>query len=163
MAVTGRIVVEDADFIRANYRELRRFAAVVAPLDMDPDDVLQTVLVRVLPSGRLSELRDPNAYLRRSIVNHVRSDIRRAQSFRRAAKRLREPEALIDRYPLDVDDLMRLNPTERAVLYLHDVDRYSFEEVSRLLGMRSGRARVLASRARRRLRAEILDEEVANG
>lgn len=160
LAVTGRIVVEDADFIRRHYRELRRFAAVVAPFDMDPDDVLHAVLVRMLRREGLSELRDPLAYLRRSIVNQIRSDIRRTQSLRRAVERLREPESSIDRYPSDVDDLMRLTPTERAVIYLHDVDGYSFEEVSDLLGMRSGRARMLASRARRRLRAEILGEEV---
>jgi DNA-directed RNA polymerase specialized sigma24 family protein len=57
-----RFEADDVEFIESSYGELRRFAAVVAPWDMDPDDVLHSTLMRVLRKRRLGSLDDPLAY-----------------------------------------------------------------------------------------------------
>ena len=144
-------------FVRQNYETLRRFAAVVAPWDVEPDDVLHAVLLRVLRRGNLSSLDDPVAYVRRAIVNHVRSEFRRNGTRRRTMSRLRSERAEVHApsYPSDLDDLLSLRPVERAVLYLHDVEGYTFEEVAEVVGVKPGNARVMASRARGQLRQEL--------
>src|SRR3981081_510841 len=50
--------------------------------------------------------------------------------------------------------LERLTPAERVVFVLHDVFQYSFEEVAPMVDRTPAACRQLASRARRRIRAE---------
>ena len=69
------------------YPPLRRFAAVVAPVDLEPDDLLQEALVSVLRSRRLSELDHPGAYLRKTVLNVAVSHNRRMGRRRRALTR----------------------------------------------------------------------------
>ncbi len=150
----------DVEIVQRLYSELRRFSAVVAPLDLDPDDVLHDALVATMRLRRLQSLNDPGAYLRRAIVNEVRSQIRRRRSQRKALSRLRataEPSSE-DAYPSEVADLLRLQPVERAVLYLHDIEGFTFEDVAAIVGITAGNARVTASRARQRLRLEMNEE-----
>jgi RNA polymerase sigma-70 factor (ECF subfamily) len=72
--------------------------------------------------------------------------------------RLGPPDSGLDQYPSDLADLLRLAPADRAILYLHDVEGFDFEEVARLVGMTAGRVRMRASRARSRLRALLIEE-----
>ena len=161
MNIAEQVDQVDAELVRGLYPELRRFAAVVAPWDVDPDDALHGALVGVLQTRRLGSLDNPGAYLRRAIVNHVSSELRnrrtRRSTLRRLEAEIRENTATA--YPSDVADLMRLRPVERAILYLHDIEGYPFDEVAAAVGMAAGTARVTASRARRRLRQELLQEE----
>lgn len=158
MTAAIRIDPSDARTVEQLYPDLRRFAAVTAPWDMEPDDVLHGTLARVLRSQRLHQLDDPAAYLRRAIVNEIASRIRRRKTGRGALRRLRPVEVTTDRYPSDIADLMRLSPTERAVLFLHDIEGRPFDEVAGMVGITAANARKTASRARRRLKAEILEE-----
>ena len=66
------------------YPSLRRFAAVVGDDDMEPDDLVQEALTSALTRGSLSDLDKPGAFLRKSIMNLIRSSRRSAG--RRAAK-----------------------------------------------------------------------------
>ena len=66
------------------YPRLRRLAAVAAPLEVDPDDLVQDALVRVLRRGPLADLDDPGAYLAKVIVN-LASNSRRGLGRRRRA------------------------------------------------------------------------------
>lgn len=153
-----RFDADDVDFIESSYDELRRFAAVVAPWDVDPDDVLHSTLVSVLRSRRLSSLSDPLAYLRRSIVNHINSELRRRGAKRSVLQRLGGSHLKEDHYPSDLADLMRLSPVDRAIVFLHDVEGFAFDQVAEFVGMNAGRVRMRASRARSRLR-DLLTEE----
>jgi RNA polymerase sigma-70 factor (ECF subfamily) len=153
-----RVEADDAAFIESSYDELRRFAAVVAPWDMDPDDVLHSTLVRVLRKRRLGSLNDPLAYLRRSVVNHINSELRRRGTRRSALQQLDASDVQADQYPSDLADLQRLSPVDRAILFLHDVEGFAFDEVADFVGMNGGRVRMRASRARSRLR-DLLTEE----
>jgi len=153
-----RFEADDVAFIESSYDELRRFAAVVAPWDVDPDDVLHSTMVKVLGKRRLSSLEDPLAYLRRSIVNHINSELRKLGTRRSVLARLAGSDVNADHYPSDLADLLRLSPVDRAILFLHDVEGFAFAEVADLVGMNIGRVRMRASRARSRLR-ELLSEE----
>lgn len=150
----------DARELRAMYERLRRFAGAVGPWEVEPEDLLQEALVRALQGGSLSRLDHPEAYLRRTIVNLSHNYIRRRHSTDLIHATIAgttggevEPS-----YPSDLADLLSLDPVARAVLYLHDVENYSFPEVSDALGIPDGTCRQIASRSRRQLRHQIRQE-----
>jgi DNA-directed RNA polymerase specialized sigma24 family protein len=67
--VDGMRLLEESQLFEQLYPPLRRFAAVVAPREVDPDDLLQEAAARVLTKHRLTELNQPGVYLRRTMVN----------------------------------------------------------------------------------------------
>lgn len=145
------------------YGSLRRFAAVVGPIEMDPDDLLQEAVARVLQRCRLTDLDEPGAYLRKTMVNLASNHRRSFARERRALARLgRSAEPLGDAYPSDLNGLLDLPPRERAVLYLSEVEGYRYAEIGELLGCSEAAARKRAMRGRRRLHAQVLGE-VTNG
>jgi RNA polymerase sigma factor (sigma-70 family) len=141
------------------YPGLRRFAAVVRPSGVDPDDLVQEALTRLLAVRPLSECDDPGAYLRTAIVriasNHRRSLARRRLAFARLTPEELDPPS----YPSDLDDLRRLSPDDRAVLYLVVVEQRPHAEVGLMLGCTETAARRRFSRALGRLRTMIDAQE----
>jgi len=81
-------LMEEARLFERLYGPLRRFAAVVGPIEVDPDDLLQEAVARVLQHRRLTDLDEPGAYLRRTIVNLAANDRRRFARMRRALTRM---------------------------------------------------------------------------
>ena len=155
--------VLDRELVDELYDRLRGFAAVTAPWHVEPDDLLQEVLVRALSQGPLSRLENPLAYLRRSIVN-LSIDYARQYERRRSVRSgsaLGDPGSA-DRYPSDLDILSELSPRARAVVYLAEVEGYRYSEISEMHNCKESTARVTALRARRRLR-DLLSAEVASG
>jgi RNA polymerase sigma-70 factor (ECF subfamily) len=146
--------------LTAIYPELRRFAAVVAPRDLDPDDVVQEAFVRALRRG-LDAIDDLPKYLRKVIVN-LASTSRR--SFRRQANAFARHGASDVSVGLEsplVTDLVRLPAELRAVLWLAEVEGWSYAEIGGLLGCSEDAARTRAARARRRLRVALMQEAEA--
>ena len=88
MEIIEQVDQIDAELVRGLYPELRRFAAVTAPWDVDPDDVLHGALVKAMQTRRLGSLGNPGAYLRRAIVNHVNSELRNRGARRSTLRRL---------------------------------------------------------------------------
>lgn len=158
----GAAVDDDADEVvfAEIYPRLRRFAAVVAPLDLDPDDLLQEAVARALRTGPLVRLDHPVAYLRRTMLNLASNHNRTRGRERRAHVRLAPTEAApsLEAYPSDLADLERVSPEDRAVLYLADVERLPLDDVAAALGIRPGTARARASRARARLRSALAEQ-----
>jgi RNA polymerase sigma-70 factor (ECF subfamily) len=151
----------ESDLVRDLYPNLRRYAAVVAPLDMEPDDLVQEALVRTLRLHRLNELDYAPAYLWK-VMCSLATDHRRSAARRRLAmRRLGRPEPRNDAYPSDLADLEVLSPQARAVLYLHEIEGFRFREVAQILDAKESSMRRTATRARRSLR-RVLDEEVAD-
>lgn len=143
------------------YPSLRRFAAVVAPSDLEPDDLLQEALVSVLRSRSLSSLDRPAAYLRKTILNAAHAHSRARGRWRRAMTTYTASASVSTSpgYPSDLDELLRLPPRERAALYLHEVEGYRFSEIGSMIGCSEGAARKASSRGRKylsqALRAEV--------
>ena len=135
------------------YPALRRYAAVVASDDLDPDDLLQEAVARTLRGGPLHRLDAPGAYLRSAMVNlasnHDRARGRERRAHQRAAATLDAAHAAS--YPSDLDDLAALSAGDRAVLYLTEVERLPLDQVGRIVGTSVTNVRARASRARRRL------------
>lgn len=151
---------DERDLLVVLYVPLRRLAGVVRPAEVDADDLLHDALARLLAHTDLTELGDPLAYARRAVVNHASNLRRRLGRWRRVRDRLvaSTEAAGTDRYPSDVAELLRLPPTARAVVYLTAVEGYTFAEVADLLGCSEVAARKTASRARRRLAVELLEQ-----
>ena len=147
-----------AELFRALYPGLRRFAAAVGPVDVDPDDLVQDALVRVLRRGSLNRLDNPLAYLRRTILNLAADRRRGLGRMRRAFRRVGAADTVHVDYPSDVDDLLALPPEVRAVLWLADGDGRSFDEIAEMLGCSVTAARTRASRGRRDLRIALAAE-----
>ncbi len=153
--------LDDGEIFAELYPSLRRFAAVIRPVEEDADDLVQDALVRTLSVRRLADLDDPGAYMRKAILR-IASNHRRRLGRRR--RWLMMTEALVrtsysPEYPSALDDLRRLDSRERAVLYLSVVEGRNYREIASVLGCSEEAARARASRAIRRLRTALHDEQ----
>jgi DNA-directed RNA polymerase specialized sigma24 family protein len=137
------------------YPGLRRFAAVVADADMDPDDLVQDALVATLARHDIAELRTPAAYLRQAIVHQVSNRRRRAGRLRRLLPRLLGDTSRTDAYPSDLSMLDELSAIDRALVFLIDVERCTGDEAAAQLGLTAIAARKRVSRARAQLRSSL--------
>ena len=149
---------DDLVFAR-EYPALRRFAAATAPDGTDPDDLVQEAVARTIRRQPLCSLDNPAAYLRRAIVNLASNQRRTLSRGRAALTRLGHDVTADPQYQADLADLMRLPPLTRAVLYLVEVEDWTYAAVAEQLGLTEEAARAAASRARRRLRADIEEEQ----
>ena len=142
------------------YPSLRRFAAVVAPTDLEPDDLLQEALVSVLRRRSLSDLDQPAAYLRKTIINAAHAHNRGRGRWRKAMTTYAASAAgsTSPGYPSDLGELLRLPPRERAALYLHEVEGYRFLEIGPMIGCSESAAKKASSRGRKRLSAALRAE-----
>lgn len=140
------------------YPALHRFASVVSDRDMDPDDLVQEALASTLERYDLCELDQPQAYLKRAIF-HIASNKRRsAGRFRALLPRLSERDTASDHYPSDLAILYELGPTDRAVIYLADVEGLPLAVIAEQLGLSGPAVRKRVGRARAKLR-ELVDAE----
>ena len=137
------------------YPQLRRFAAVLADRDVDPDDLVQDALLATLRRHELHELDNPAAYLKRAMINTVASDRRRKGRWRNLIPRLVTDSQTNDHYPSDLDELDALAPLDRAVLFLVDVERLPHHLAAAELGLTSSAVRKRASRARSQMRSVL--------
>jgi len=143
--------------LTAAYPSLRRFAAVVGPADVEPDDLVQDAFVAVLRRG-LDGVDDLDAYLRRTVLNLSSNAKRRWLRGQAAQRRQDRVASEVPPTFVDVADLLRLPPDVRAVLWLAEVEGWTHAEIGRLLGCTEEAARARASRGRRRLRLALLEE-----
>jgi DNA-directed RNA polymerase specialized sigma24 family protein len=146
--------------LRELYEPLRRLAAVIGRFDVDPDDLVQNAYAKVLARNP-GEIRELGPYLRRMIVNLATDERRRSTRATGLVQRIGPSETGTDCYPSDLEDLRRVQPKVRALLYLVEIERQPVGEAAELVGMSNSGARVALMRARRRLRAELTLE--ANG
>jgi RNA polymerase sigma factor (sigma-70 family) len=153
-------MVDDQELFRQLYPGLRRFAGAVAPLGVEPDDLVQEALTRTLRQRPLQELDEPGTYLRRAIVN-LASNQRRDQARRTSIlDRFRPGEqTTTDHYPSELLQLGRLSAKQRAVVHLKFVERATTGEIGALLAINDEAVRALLSRALRLLRMDLRDEE----
>lgn len=158
-AARDRSVDRDDRWFDALYPQLHRVACVAAPADVDPHDLVQDALVKFLRLDDPDGVDHPRAFLTTTIVNlasnHRRSWIRR----RTALARLGPPGHTQNHFPSDLADLLVLPPRDRAVLYLHHVEGFAYQEVAELVGCTPAAARKAAERGRSRLADTITREE----
>jgi RNA polymerase sigma factor (sigma-70 family) len=153
------IDTEEERLIRDLYPSLLIFARVVAPAEVDPEDLLQDALYRALRKGPVGRLDHPNAYLHRTMINLASNHRRRFGRYRTAVRGVKASTASLDAYPSDVAELLALSPRARIVVYLHFIEGASYKEIASILGCRESSVRSIATRARKRLRELEAEEE----
>ena len=136
----------------------------------EAEDIVQDAFARLLGVDH-EEVRDVRGWLVVAVTRLCLDHLRSARSRREVyvgpwlpEPVLQAPSAEPD--PVDqvtLDDsvrmamllvLERLSPAERAAFVLHDVFQFSFEEVAKIVDRTPAACRQLASRARRRVRAD---------
>jgi DNA-directed RNA polymerase specialized sigma24 family protein len=78
----------ERELITALYPSLRKMAAVAGSVDVEPDDLVQEALMRTLRKGPISDLDNPLAFLRKTIVNLASNQRRSLGRKRKALGRL---------------------------------------------------------------------------
>jgi RNA polymerase sigma-70 factor (ECF subfamily) len=128
----------------------------------DAEDVLQETFLEVCRSiGKFRGDGSLWGWVRQVAVSKALMLLRRDRH--RAARSLNGDDSLMGRLPpeptvpIDLESaLQRLSPLTRAVLWLHDVEGYTHEEIGELMGKTASFSKSQLSRAHRRLR-EWLD------
>ena len=160
MPKRSSIEERERELITSLYPLLRKIAAVAGSVDVEPDDLVQEALVRTLRRGPISDLDNPLAFLRKTIVNLASNQRRSLGRRRKALSRLSVEEGWSPSYPADIEAILDLPPRHRAILYLVEVEDVPYAEAAEQLGMTTVAARAMANRARKRVRAAL---EVAGG
>ena len=146
--------------LKALYGPLRHFAGIVVPAGTAADDLVQEAFTRILERGGFAGIDNRVHYLRRTIVNLVSNERRRAGAAQRAlARHGASADAQHTAYPSDLAELLRLDPRARALVYMVDVEGASITEAAHVAGCTNGAARMQLSRARRQLRGLLEDHD----
>jgi RNA polymerase sigma-70 factor (ECF subfamily) len=111
--------------------------------------------MRVLRKGPISDLDNPLAFLRKTIVNLASNQRRSLGRKRNALGRISIEEGWSPSYPADIEAILDLPPRQRAILYLVEVEDMPYAEAAEQLGMSTEAARAMANRARKRARAAL--------
>jgi RNA polymerase sigma-70 factor (ECF subfamily) len=132
----------------------------------DAEDVVQEAFTPLARTG-IADIDDPEGWLvvvtSRLCLDRLRTRRRRPTGaaglvddpFDSHALDPAEHVALVDSVTMAMHALLeRLSPAERTSFMLHDVFRYSFDDVATIVGRSPASCRQLASRARRTLQAE---------
>lgn len=150
------------EFYEATFRRVFTALCLVTGNRHEAEEIAQEALVRVFERwGRVGRLEDPTGYLFRVWMNMVRSRYRRA-SLGLRRELLLAPAAVDDLAAIDTHDevvrlLQGLDPKQRAAVLLTSILDYPAEEAGRMLGIRASSVRSLTTRARARMKQEVVD------
>ena len=158
----GARVVEFDEWVALRGDALYRLAYVLTGNRADAEDVLQDALSRALPRwSRILEADDPDAYVRRMVVNAHTSWWR---AFRRRESPVAEVRLGETREP-DVDEhdrvwraCLALPADQRVAVVLRYYEHRDYAEIADLTGVREGTVRSRVSRGLATLRP-VLDPE----
>lgn len=146
--------MNDAEIWRACKDDLVRFAAaLVGP--SEAEDVVSTVVVRVLTRRKLSDLEAARAYLFRAVVNESRTRLARRREVPGMTDGVVPPPG--DPQPEVLRAVWALPVQQRAATYLVYWADQSIAETARLMGVRSGTVKRYLFLARTTLKG-VLDE-----
>jgi RNA polymerase sigma-70 factor, ECF subfamily len=129
----------------------------------EAEEIAQDAFVRVFERwSYVGMLEDPTGYLFRVSMNVFRSRYRRASLGLRRALFLAPAEtddlAAVETHDAVVRLLRGLDPKQRAAVLLTAILDYSAEEAGRMLGIRASSVRSLTTRARARMKHEVVDQ-----
>ncbi|SEC49067.1 RNA polymerase sigma-70 factor, sigma-E family [Nocardioides exalbidus] len=163
----GRTRVEVPDFdswVAARGPGLLRLAYVLTGSATDAEDVVQDALSRALPRwSRIARVEDPDAYVRRMVVNA------NVSGWRKFRRRELPVDTVLDRpvpagvEPEERDRLWRacraLPADQRTAVVLRFYEDLDYAEIAALTGVREGSVRSRVSRGIATLRHELGDDD----
>jgi RNA polymerase sigma factor (sigma-70 family) len=130
---------------------MRRLAYVLVDTDDQATDVVQEAFARLYP--RFDKVRDPDAYVRTTVLNLSRRALRRRGLAR--TKIRPEPEAQANPFDHVLDAVRRLPHQQRSVVVLRYYLQLTDLEIAATLHMRLGSVKSTLHRARQTLREEL--------
>jgi RNA polymerase sigma-70 factor (ECF subfamily) len=150
------------EFYKANFRRLFTALCLVTGNRHEAEEVAQDAFLRLFERwDRVGTVEDPTGYLFRAAMNVYRNRYRRASLGIRRALAL-APAGTDDLAAVETHDevirlLRGLEPKQRAAVLLTSILDYSAEEAGRMLGLRASSVRSLTTRARARMKHEVVD------
>jgi RNA polymerase sigma-70 factor (ECF subfamily) len=150
------------EFYEAKFRRVFTALCLVTGDRHEAEEIAQDAFVRVFERwDRVGSFDDPTGYLFRVSMNLFRNRYRRAALGLRRALSLAPPEtddlAAVETHDAVVRLLQGLDPKQRAAVLLTAILDYSAEEAGRMLGIRASSVRSLTTRARARMKHEVVD------
>ena len=161
-ADVGEALQSFEEFYEATSRHLFTALCLVTGNRQEAEEIAQDAFVRVFERwDYVGGLEDPTGYLFRVSMNVFRSRYRRASLALRRVLYL-APDATDDLAAVETHDavvrlLLGLDPKQRAAVLLTSILDYSAEEAGRMLGLRASSVRSLTTRARARMKHEVVD------
>lgn len=155
------VSVDFAEWVAARGPSLLRLAYLLTGNRAEAEDVVQDALSRALPRwSRISSLEDPDAYVRRMVINAHTS------WWRRFRRRESPVEAVPDRVGADAtgssDDrllvwqaCLRLPEDQRVAVVLRYWEQREYAEIAALTGVAEGTVRSRVSRGIAALRTDL--------
>lgn len=150
------------EFYEATFRRVFTALCLVTGNRHEAEEIAQDAFLRVFERwDRVRSLEDPIGYLFRVSMNVFRSRYRRALlGLRREL--LLAPTPTDDLAAIETQDevvrlLRGLDPKQRAAVLLTSILDYSAEEAGKMLGLRASSVRSLTTRARARIKHEVVD------
>jgi RNA polymerase sigma factor (sigma-70 family) len=152
---------EFADFFEAEHRTLYRRMWLVCGDRNEAEEIVQDSFLRIWERwDRVREIDDPTGYLYRTAMNVFRSRYRRGLLVLRRA--VGQAPAADEFAAADARETVRrvlatLTPRQRAAIVLVELLGFSSSEAGKVLGIRPGTVRALASQGRAAFR-DVLEE-----
>jgi RNA polymerase sigma-70 factor (ECF subfamily) len=159
------VPLTEAEFAAFHARTSQPLWAYLRRISGDPalaDDVLQESYLRLLrhPPSPGRDEREARGYLFQIATNVMRDRWRARERERSALDRLLsfwsprpEPSGTLS---LDMGAALdRLQPRDRALLWLAHVEGWDHREIAKVLGLQEGSVRVILFRARKKLEKEL--------
>ncbi len=161
-ADVGETAPSFEEFYEATFRRVFTALCLVTGNRHEAEEIAQDAFLRVFERwDRVRSLEDPIGYLFRVSMNVFRSRYRRALlGLRREL--LLAPAPTDDLAAIETQDevvrlLRGLDPKQRAAVLLTSILDYSAEEAGKMLGLRASSVRSLTTRARARIKHEVVD------
>ena len=153
------------DWVEARAAALLRFAYLVTGSQQDAEDAVQSALARACEKwSRVRRADDPDAYVRRMVVNAHVSRWRRAGWRELSVAEVRDSTALDPAEAITRDDAVwrvcsALPRQQRAAVVLRFYEDLEYAEIAALLGVSQVAVRTYIHRALVSLRAELTQED----
>lgn len=144
----------------AHYLALLRLAMLLTGHRETAHDLVQETFVRVLPRLNEGSTESLRAYLRQTMLNTWRSDLRRARIGRRVLQMIRPRVDEITSFEPDPmwDVIARLPNRQRACVVLRYFEDMPLADIASVLGCSVGAVKTHLRRALLHLRKELHDE-----
>jgi RNA polymerase sigma factor (sigma-70 family) len=133
-----------SDLYRAEFGRMVRLAVLMVDSRELAEDLVQEAFARL--HSRFATVNQPGAYLRTTVMNLCRGELRRRAVRRRHPATESERVAESDDREL-LDAVRALSPKRRAVVVLRFYEDQSEADIARLLNMRPGTVKSTLSRA----------------
>jgi RNA polymerase sigma-70 factor (ECF subfamily) len=144
------------DFFESEHRTLFRRMCLITNSPSEAEELMQDAFMNLWERwDRVAAMQDPTGYLYRTTMNLFRKRYRHAIVAARTTFRA-EPQAdavaLVEARTAVSEALAALSPRQRAAIVLTDLIGFSSDEAAKMLGVRPGTIRSLASQGRTAIR-----------